>query len=382
MTYNNTELESIPGIDSYTKEPTWIDTFKAATKNFTSVSLSHSRNDYYRSEMKKNTTEWSAKDPGNKEVYDRLSTYAYEDMEKLETLYDSGNIEAIKTFVPANPMNLDLFMSNDFLKYKELQGQQGLKPISAIREDINTQAVKDFTESAKVLEQSDSLSAELAGTMFGALHDIKTLQTLPLGTWRAGGTVVANAGRAIAEEMGIEALAQVGIAPEVYSFKKEIGLKTSVATEAYNAVASIATAGLVRGAGSAAFDLSAKGVKALKAKDPELASDYMDLAKTQPTQDLKTHLDNMNKVEFSGEPLSKIDTPNEKGIELNNAKPISEMDEIEIKQPQELPDDMQIVIDKDIDGELKTRSYREINAELDENDIMFKKISDCLLGVK
>ena len=382
MIYNTAELDTMPSVDSYTKEPTWVDTFKAATKNFTSVSLSSSRDDYYKSEMKKNASEWSDKDSKNKKVYDRLSTYSYEDMEKLETLYDNGNIEAIKTFRQSNPINMDIFIAEDFLKYKELQEQQGLKPISAIREDINARAVKDFTESAKVLEESDSLSAELAGTMYGALHDIKTLQTLPLGTWQAGGTVAANAGRAIAEEMGIEALAQVGIAPEVYSFKKEIGLKTSVATEAYNAAMAIGTAGLVRGAGSAAFDLSAKGVKALKAKDPELANDYIDLAKTQPTQDLKTHLDNMNKVEFSGEPLSKIDTPNEKGVELNNAKPISEMDEIEIKQPKELPDDMQIVIDKDIDGELKTRSYREINTELDENDIMLKKISDCLLGVK
>ena len=218
--------------------------------------------------------------------------------------------------------------------------------------------------------------------MFCALHDIKTLQTLPLGTWKAGGTIAANAGRAIAEEMGIEALAQVGIAPEVYSFKKEIGLKTSIATEAYNAAMAIGTAGLVRGAGSAAFDLSAKGVKALKAKDPELANDYVELAKTQPTENLKTHLDNMNKVEFSGEPLTEIKTPNEKGVELNQAKGFSEVDEFEIKPPKELADDMRIVVDKDIDGEVTTRSYKEINQELDENDIMFKKISDCLLGVK
>lgn len=381
MIYNNAELDSMEGIDSYQKEPTWIDTFKASTKNFTSVSLSHSRDDYYKSEMKENATEWTAKDSGNKELYDRISNYAYKDMEQLEVLYDEGNIEAINNFRQVNPFNTDVFLAEDFLRYKELQTQQGLKPISEIREGINTKAIKDFEESSAILAQSDSLSAELAGTMFGALHDVKTLQTLPLGTWKTGGTVLANAGRAVAEEMGIEALAQISIAPEVYSFKKEIGLKTSVMTESYNAIASIATAGLVRGAGSAAFDLTEKGLKALRVKDPALADDYVELSKGQATEDLKTHVDNMNKVEFSGEPLDEVKMPNEKGIELNAAKDIPEADEFKVKQMSE-EQDIQIVVDKDIEGEVVTRKYSEITKELDDNDNLFKQIEDCLLGVK
>jgi hypothetical protein len=90
----------------------------------------------------------------------------------------------------------------------------------------------------------------------------------------------------------------------------------------------------------------------------------------------------MQKVEFSNEPLTEIKTPNEKGVELNQAKPISEVDEFEIKAPEAVEDDLMIVVDKDIDGEVKTRSYKEINQELEENDIMFKRIEDCLLGVK
>ena len=380
MIYETAELDAMPEVETFQKEPSWVDTFKAATKNFTSVSLSSSREDYYKSEMENNSAEWSKKDPNNKDLYNRVSNYAYKDMEQLEALYDDGNFEAIKTFRQANPFNADVLLSDDFLRYNELQGQQGLKPISEIREVINTQAVNDFEQSSQVMAQSDSLSAELAGTMFGALHDVKTLQTLPLGTWKAGGTVLANAGRAVAEEMGIEALAQVGIAPEVYSFKKELGLKTSIMTEAYNAVTAIATAGLVRGVGSAAFDLSVKGMKALKVKDPDLAEAYESMAKTQPTQDMKTHIDNMHKVEFSNEPLDEIITPNEKGVELNKANVISEVDEIKAKPFKEIEEDMRIVVDKDIEGEVTTRSYKEINAEFDENDIMFKKIQDCILG--
>ena len=380
MIYNTTELDAMPSVETYTKEPTWIDTFKAATKNFTSVSLSSSRDDYYKSEMKTNSAEWSKNDPGNKDLYDRISNYAYKDMEQLEVLYDEGNIDAVKSYRQVNPFNMDIFLAEDFLRYKELSGQQGLKPISEIRNDINTRAVKDFEESSQVIANSDSLSAELAGTMYGALHDVKTLQTLPLGTWKAGGTIAANAGRAVAEEMGIEALAQTSIAPEVYSFKKELGLKTSIKTEAYNAAMAIGTAGLVRGTGSAVFDLSAKGIKALKVKDPSLGEAYESLAKTQPTQDMKTHIDNMQKVEFSGEPLDEIKTPNAKGVELNEAKVISEVDDFEIKPRKDIEEDMRIVVDKDIEGNLETRSYKEINQEFDDNDIMFKRIQDCILG--
>ena len=382
MIYNETELDTLEPIESYTKIPSWVDVFKASTKNFTSVSLSHSRDDYYKKEMKENASEWSKKDTGNTELYERISNYSYKDMEQLEVLYDGGNIDAIKSYRQINPYNADIFLAEDFLKYKELQGQQGLKPISEIREDINARAVKDFEESAQVISQSDSLSAELAGTMFGALHDIRTLQTLPLGTWKTGGTVLSNAGRATAEEMGIEALAQIGIAPEVYTFKKELGLKTSIATEAYNAAMAIGTAGLVRGTGSVVFDLTEKGLKALKVKDPALASDYEELVKTQPTQDVKTHIDNMQKVEFSGEELSEIKAPNEKGLELNNAKSIAEVDDIKIKAHIPTDEEMKIVVSKDIDGNAEMKTYKEINTELDNNDKMYQKIADCLLGVK
>ena len=94
MIYNTVELDEMPAVDSYTKEPTWVDTFKASTKNFTSVSLSHSRDDYYKSEMETNTKEWSAKDPGNKDLYNRVANYAYKDMEQLEALHDEAPYSA------------------------------------------------------------------------------------------------------------------------------------------------------------------------------------------------------------------------------------------------------------------------------------------------
>jgi len=129
MIYGKVGLESLEPIESYTKEPTWIDTFKASTKNFTSVSLSSSRDDYYKSTMETNAKEWSAKDPGNTELYNRISNYAYKDMEQLETLYDEGNIEAINSYRQVNPFNMDVFLAEDFLKYKGLSAQQQLKTL-------------------------------------------------------------------------------------------------------------------------------------------------------------------------------------------------------------------------------------------------------------
>jgi hypothetical protein len=477
MIYNATELDEMPGVESYTKEPTWVDTFKASTKNFTSVSLSTSELSYFTDERHKNMEEWKKKDPANKSTYDRYGNIPKGVQDKLEALYEDGNIDAIKNWNQASFGGLST--GEEFLKFKELAGIHGFKDYSEFNQDAKDKSLKDFQESQEVLSNSDSLSAEMLGTMFGALHDPITLATIPLGGWTAGRGVMMNAARSFGQEAMIEAGAQAVIAPMAYSYKKEIGLKTSIKTEAYNAVMSIGAAGLVRGTGSAMFDLSAKGIKALKVKNPSLGEAYESMAKTQPTQDMKTHIDNMNKVEFSGEPLTEIKTPNEKGVELNNAKVISEVDEdilaikdkmltieeakaaqrakkkplspraeaiqeasvvpiggseeeaaeavkrmfkkdksqeakikayskediVELERmdkeellrskPKGFTDEewieanelfgdvgeMRIVVDKDIEGNIKTRSYKEINAEYDENDIMFKRIQDCILGV-
>lgn len=446
MIYNTAELDDMPSVETYTKEPTWVDTFQAATKNFTSVSLSSSELSYFTEERDKNMEEWKTKDPENKSMYDRYGTMPKGVLDKLEVLYEDGNIDAIKEWNQAMPGRMST--GEVFLKFKELQGLHGFKGYAEFNQNAKDKSLKDFQESQEVIANSGSLSAELLGTMYGALHDPITLATLPLGGWSSGRGVMMNAARAFGQEAMIETGVQAIIAPTVYSYKKEIGLKTSILTEAYNAVAAILTAGLFRGAGSAAFDLSAKGMKALKVKDPELAADYANFAKNQPTQDLKTHVDNMQKVEFSGEPLTEIKTPNEKGVELNEAKVISEVDEDlmeealrvfgfeeapkrkaptraeEIKEAAEpkiggseeeakqavkemfkkpletdaryktmskediaeiermAEEDMRIVVDKDIEGEVITRSYKEINQEFDDNDIMFKRIQDCILGVK
>lgn len=386
MIFNETVLESQEGVTEYKPEPTFMETMKASFKNFTSVSLSTSRQDYYKKEMSDNAAEYSKRDPYNAELYNRISRYAYKDIERLEALYDAGNISAIRSYVQQNPFRADIFLSQDFLKYKELQQKHGFKPQSQITEEINARAKKDYIESEEVLKRSDHWFAEMIGTMGGAMTDVATLQTLPLGTWKTGASVVGTAIRAAGEGMGIETLAQIGIAPEVYGFKKEIGLNTSIMTEAANALTSIATAGLVRGTGSAAFDLTEAGVKALRIKDPELAADYEAMFRHSDVSDNnKAFIDDLNKAEFEDPLTMEVTNPTEKGMELNRAEPIpqikTEIKEAVAKNKEVVFDDdaLTIKVGTDEKGEAVYKNFKEIMEEHDMTDAYIKKARECNL---
>lgn len=323
MIIDDTELNTQKPITEFKPEPTWTETVKASYDNFTSVNLSTSRQDYYKKEMGDNAVKYSSQDPQNTELYNRISKYSYKDIERLEALYEQGNMKAINSYVQQNPFQADIFLSQDFLKYKELQQKNGLKPQSQITEEINARALKEYSESKEVIDRSDHWSAKMIGAMGGVMSDPVTIATLPLGTWKTGASVIGTAARAAGEEMGIEALAQVGIAPEVYGFKKEIGLNTSIMTEAANALISVATAGVFRGVGSAAYDLTAPGLKALRMKDAQLADDYEATFKgSEVSQSNKDFLDDMHKAEFEDPLTMEVSNPSERGMELNSAEPI------------------------------------------------------------
>lgn len=386
MEFNTTEMNSnYTPVESYDPKPTRLDALKAAMQNYTSVSLSEAKDKHYKSEMETNSAEWAATDPDNADLYKRVSKYDVRDVDKLEALYENGDTDSIKNFVQTNPWSMDVFMADDFLKMKALQKEKGFKDFQTINEDIKVKALDEFHTSAKTLEDSEYWGMEMLGTMAGAMQDIKTLQTLPLGTWKTGGSVAANATRAVFEEMGIESLAQIGIAPEVYAFKQEIGLKTSIAQEAMNAATAIGTAGLFRGVGSAAFDLSPLGRKALQAKDPGLSEDYENLIKSQATDDVKAHIDNLQKTEF-GAGVEKIENPNELGQKLNEADPVPEFKEefvasAETQKAQVIDDDLEMRVSSGTDEQGKQiyKSYKEINEEHDMTDAYLTKAKECFL---
>ena len=385
MLFNETELKDTQPIAEYTKEPTRLEAIQAAYNNFVSVNLSNSKDKHYKEVMEKTSSDWATKDPTNAELYKRVSKYDVRDINKLEALYET-NPDMIKGFQQTNPFNADIFLTQDFLKMKELQGIHGLESFSEINDDVLAKANFEYSESNKVLEDSSFWGMELIGTMGGALTDIKTLQTLPLGTFKTGGTIAANAGRAVLEEMGIELLAQTSIVPEVHAFKKELGIKTSIIQEATTAVTSIAGAGLFRGVGSAAFDLSTKGITKLKIKDPELGDSYERLASTQATEDIASHVENLHKSEFGGD-VTEIKNPNAKGEELNKAEPIPEYDPEVVIKAQEAQAQVKAQIDEELKihsgvddvGEPIFKSYKELAEEIDAETNHLRSIEKCLL---
>lgn len=332
MIYNSTDLNASEEITDFEPEPTWAETFSASVDSFKAASLSISELMYYTDERDKNMAEWKSKDPENKMIYDRIGTLNKEIYNKLDALYEENDIEAIKGW-GASVLGGNT-IGEDFLEFKRLVGEHGFMDLAQVQQQAKDNSYNDYMEAEKVIGKSDSWTAKALGTMFGALHDPITLATLPMGGWVSGYGVAGNALRAAGQEALIEAGAQTIIAPISYAYKNEIGIRTSIATEATNAIAGIAGAGLLRGTASATFDLTEKGIKALKLKDPELAADYEGIIKSQTTDNAKEHIDNLHKAEF-GEMPSRIENPNEKGMELNEAPLIPENNPDYIKAAQE-----------------------------------------------
>ena len=398
MEIGTTELdaafESDGAIEKYSPEPTFTDAFKASAKNFMSVSLSTSSANYFKEELEKTKSEWLKANPKDETLYNRISGVDKNIIEKLDSLYEMGNLEAIRnwnTSTESSMINVGgIGIGHDYIKFRETQSSKGLTNTSNIISNANENAKRDYYESASIMEESDHWFAETLGTMWGALHDPITLATLPIGTWKAGGTVLTNAGRAAVEEMKIEAMAQSVIVPTVTSFKNELEIKTTIAEEAANAVMAIGTAGLVRGVGSAAFDLTEMGVKALKAKDPELGAEYEMLAKSQATEDLSSHIENLHRAEFDEYGVDEIKNPNEFGESLNKADPIPEFADEEIQtaknaiesraQEQKIdPMDFEVEVGVDEAGEKVMKSYRSMFEESDIEEQAINKARECFL---
>ncbi len=353
MEFGTTELDAAfndgDKIETYEPEPSYYEAFKASVQNFTAVSLSSSEANYFKDERDIQKTDWVKANPKDEALYDRITSTDKTIIEQLDSLYDSGDYEQIKnwhTSTQSSMVNISgIGIGTDYLKFRELQSSLGLTNTNDIINNAKLKSQDDYYKSAEVLEKSDHWTAEALGTMWGALHDPLTLATLPLGTWKSGGTVMTNAGKAALEEMKIEAMAQSVIAPTVASYKQELEIKTTLANEATNAAVAIGTAGLLRGAGSAAFDLTAKGMKSLKVKDPELGADYERMVNSQATEDVAEHIDNLHKAEFDEMGVDEIKNPNAKGEELNKAAPLIE-------------DNPEIV--------MKAQSEAELKAEADE----------------
>lgn len=376
MYYNDTELDSKPALQSYEAKPTWGETVSASFKNFTSVNLSTSEQNYYLDNVKENMKTWIDKAPEHKDVYKRVMIMSSDALANYENLYEKGKIDTIR----ADKSEIGGLTGGEaFLRFKELEKLHGFNSLGNIKIEANSKAKSDYLTSLETLSKSDYTSAKMLGTMGGVMTDPITLATLPLGTFVSGGSVALNAARAFGQEALIETAAQGIIAPKVYAYKKELEIKTSIMEEATQAVMSVATAGTFRTIGSVTYDLTAKGIAQLKVKDPELAKDYQDLMTNSVTDNLDEHVQNMHKVEF-GDGVDTIKNPNEKGLEINESTAIKEAEEFEIKDIIE-DEDLTLTIGTDEQGLPIQKSYKELDLEIDTESKQMDDLFNCLKGI-
>ena len=395
MQYDMSEIDSKPAITSYEEEPTYWEAVKAEFTLGIIDSHSNAKGLYWSEEKTSNMDKYASVDPDNASTYSilkaKLPTYR---QEQFDALYDAGKFEIISGHRE---------VGDAYLKFrKELEGKYSLPSLKEMGNIANEKAIEEYKSASRVAQQSDSMTAAFLGRGGEMFTDPLFLGSLAFGGGSAVGKgILGNAGKAFLTEAAIETGLQAIVAPTVYSYKKELGIKTSIMQEATNAVVSIASAGTIRAAGSTIIDIGAKalgkgefapalvkdnmdlteeGIAVLRSKDPELADDYVSLQKSQATEDLEEHAMNLQEVE-NGVEITEIKNPNAKGEELNSAEPIPEIKNSDIIEPMQRlnNDDMAFVSGKDMDGNVEFKSYKEVKDELDLEADYIKKAEDCLL---
>ncbi len=361
---NDTHQQDYP--EEILPEPTWYDTANAAYDQTRATGISTSSMNYSDNAYRKQLDGMMKEDPGNADLLNSLKRFSGKNKDLYEKYWNEGNLESFVTS-KQDIKALDLY-------FKTVRTKK-LKDIGGLYNEGKTAALKDYKAAQEILDRSDSTTAKLAGGMAGAMTDPLTIATLP-----AGGAAIRGVGEGIARTAGRAALQESIIASTVepliqvrqHKWSEEIGVKYGVKEAAANAVLSIGAAGLVRGVGSGAMDLTEAGIKALRIKDPELASDYEALTKNKVAVSDKEHIDNLTRTELE-EPL-KITSEEEKALmEAQAAKEFVEQDKIELDLV-DYDGDLEIII-----REGETASYKDIDDAIDAELDKIQKIKDCLL---
>lgn len=364
MRLNLTEVESLGERElDYQEEPSWMETAQASFKKVKAAELTTSKANYKAEVMREQLDTLATKDSQFADTYLSLTALSGQHLNLYEEAHKNGSLDNQRFYGGVTADNVRHY----FNKVEELE----LYDAKTLDAQAGGYAAKDFYEAEEVLKRSEYFSAELAGGMAGAMLDPVNVALLPTGgavVKEAGQTILATAGRAALQEMGIATAAEAVIQPIVYSNKDAMGIDYTVKDAATNAVASIGAAGLLRGSGSAAVDLTAKGRAALKKTDPLLASEYDTLTagKLKDVSD-KHHIDQMN----TDDPIPSTEAE----LELKkspNLKEYADTPEIELK-----PYEGGVAVITDDAGTVKT--YKQIGEELDDELDKLKRLEDCYL---
>lgn len=374
MRYDTTEIESLPTTESvdYKAPPSKAETFQAYKKNTLAAGILESESNYAQDEMGLNMDAMMKADPANENAYNGLRALSKGSLKLLEMQYQNG------TLMKYRPRDWE---TKAYILYKENAGKFNVPDIDETFEIAKAKAKTDYDESLEVMERSDHFFTGMAGAMWGQLHSPTQLITIPFGgsSKTVVGGIAKTAVTLAAREMAIAAPYEAIAAAQEYDYKNDLDIRFSIKDAATNAAIGTAAPGVLRGVGSAAFDLSAKGIKALKAKDPELAADYENLTGKKITESDEQHLFNMEQHEH-GQKVS-TDNPTPEMEAVMKSGPQREFDDVaDIDLPTgKKYEAKSIHMGEDAEGNAILKSYKEFDDELTQESKWIKQIEDCLM---
>lgn len=376
MRLDTTELDTMPAAtaEDLAPTPTWAESFKASTKAMAATGVSTSKHNYRYDTFKSQIEELQKSDPENASAYNPLLMSSYGNIKMFDMMYEAGGIDNVAKYKDeATAKSYDLYRK----KVLELN----LKDIDTIEQESDLRAKTDYEEAQKVLNESEYLSAQLAGTVVGGIQDPLTAITIPFGgaAVRGAETTFRTALNVGLREMAVSAYTEPMIATVEYDYKNDLEIKHSIGDAAVNAIAGTMMPGLIRFTGSATVDLTTDGIKALRKSDPDLADEYTSLYSKKITDSDEEHLVNLTRVENGDMPnVPKNPTPEMQDIMKSG--PQKEYTFIEkTEPPKRTYEAEEIYVGQDADGNAITKSYKDMTDEFDAEAGYLKQIEDCIL---
>jgi len=292
MRMNTTELDSLSGdVTVEQVKPSWLETNRAMVKQGLSNGISTSAMNYEGDVFREQIDNMDVK-------FEPMKTVTGKHLQIYESYYKNGTIDNYFTGRGGVTPNL-------LKEYFATVEATNLKDNAFIQKEAQGNAAKDWWEAEQVLQRSDKWTAKLAGGFEYAMRDPLNIATLPFGgtaVKTATQGIIVTAGKAAMQEMAIATAIEPIIQGQQVNWSEQIGVNYGVKEAASNAALSILGAGAIRGTGSAAMDLTADGVKALRGIDPVLADEYQTLTKNNISTNVSEHIDNLQRTEM-GEPL-------------------------------------------------------------------------------
>jgi len=375
MRFDTTEIDSLPTTQEvdYKAAPTKWETFQAYKKNTLASGILESESNYAQDAMVENVDMLIKNDPANEDIYNILKAQSKANLKFLESQYQDGTLTKYR---PSNDQT-----AQAYTLYKQNAGKFNVPDTEETFEIAKAKAKKDYDESLEVMERSDHFFTGMAGAMWGQLHSPTQLALLPAGgsAKTVVGGIAKTAATLAAREIAYAAPYEAVAAAQEYDYKNDLDIRFTIKDAATNATIGTLAPGLLRGGGSAAFDLTAKGIKNLKAVDPELGADYENLVSKKITDTDEEHLFNMQQHEYGQKVNTDNPTPEmEKIIKSGPQREFEDVPDVELPTGKKYEAES-LHMGEDVEGNPILKSYKEMDDELVQEEKWIKQIEDCLL---